>query len=189
VRDIGVSAWAFSRIAGRVTGTGPPAIFTTLGRTRGLFWGWLHFAGRLMPFGRLTRREAELVILTVAHLSECDYEWQHHVQLGRRAGVRDIDLAAIREGSIHEAWTEREQVMIDTVRLLHRDGDLDDPAWTRLHRALGDREAIELLLLAGHYGMLATVLTVLRVPPDPAQATSRPTPKVARLTASRAAPR
>ena len=43
--------WAFSRLAGRATHTGPPAIFTTLGRGRGLFWGWLHFAGRWQSLG------------------------------------------------------------------------------------------------------------------------------------------
>ena len=38
-REVGIAAWAFARAAGRVMGTEPPAIFTILGRTRGLFWG------------------------------------------------------------------------------------------------------------------------------------------------------
>ena len=52
-RELGLPIWLFSRLAGRVTRTGPPRIFTTLGRHHGLFWGWLHFAGKLMPGGRL----------------------------------------------------------------------------------------------------------------------------------------
>lgn len=63
LRQLGLSAYAMSRVAGKVTGTRPPAIFTTLGRAKGLYWGWLHFAGRLMPFGSLPRRESELAIL------------------------------------------------------------------------------------------------------------------------------
>jgi len=67
-REIGPVIWGFARIAGLTARTGPMNLFTTLGRHRGLFWGWLMFAGRLMPGGRLPRRDTELVILRVAHL-------------------------------------------------------------------------------------------------------------------------
>ena len=58
----------------------------TLGRHRPLFRGWLRFAGRLMPGGKLPRRETEMVILRVAHLRQCAYEFEHHARLARRAG-------------------------------------------------------------------------------------------------------
>ena len=50
-RDIGLPTWAFSRIAGRVSGTEPMKLFTTMGRHRSLFRAWLWFGGRLMPRG------------------------------------------------------------------------------------------------------------------------------------------
>src|SRR4051795_1746364 len=68
LRELGVPIWAFTRVAGRVTRTDPPRIFTTLGRHHGLFWGWLHFAGRLMPGGKLPRIDTKLVILRGAAL-------------------------------------------------------------------------------------------------------------------------
>ena len=83
-REVGLLVWLFSRLAGRVTGTQPPAVFLTLGRNRGLFWGWLHFAGRMMPGGKLPRRETELVILRVATLARSDYELTQHRRIGRR---------------------------------------------------------------------------------------------------------
>ena len=103
LRDLGPWRWGFSRAAGRVTGTHPPAIFTTLGRTKGLFTGWLHFAARLMPFGSLTRREAELVILTVATARECTYEQEHHRLLGRRAGLSEAEIEGILAGTVVDA--------------------------------------------------------------------------------------
>ncbi|MDQ1680340.1 MAG: hypothetical protein QOI42_1199 [Frankiaceae bacterium] len=58
-----------ARAIGLASGTaGPPALFTTLGRHRRLFRPWLRFAGRLMPGGKLPRRDGELVILRVATL-------------------------------------------------------------------------------------------------------------------------
>jgi alkylhydroperoxidase family enzyme len=159
-------AWVFSRIAGRAMGTEPPAIFTTLGRTRGLFWGWLHFAGRLMPGGRLPRRESELVILRVATLAGSDYELAHHRRLGKRAGLSAAEIDRVAEGPGADGWSERERLLMRATDELHRERDLSDETWADLGRHLDDRCRIELLLLAGHYEMLATTLHTLRLDPD-----------------------
>lgn len=167
LRDIGLPAYVMSRAAGRVTGTRPPAIFTTLARARGLYWGWLHFAGRLMPFGRLPRRESELVILRVAHRRGSRYEWAHHALLSRRAGVTDDELARLARDEVGDGWSPREAALITVADELLRERDLSDETWTLLRTHLDDREAIELLLLVGHYDMLATTLGTLRLEPDP----------------------
>jgi AhpD family alkylhydroperoxidase len=168
-RDVGLFTWGFGRIAGRVAGTGPPNLFMTLGRHRGLFRGWLWFAGRLMPGGKLPRRETELVILRVAHLRSCAYEWEHHVKLGRQAGVREVDVQRVIEGPDAEGWSARERAILDAVDELHATGDLTDVAWDTLRGHLGsDRLLIELVMLVGHYEMLATTITTLRIQPDAA---------------------
>lgn len=167
VRELGPLIWAFSRIAGRATKTAPPAIFTTLGRGRGLFWGWLHFAGKLMPGGRLPRRETELVILRVASLRGCDYEFTHHVRLGRRAGVTAEDVERVTVGSGAPGWAEHERLLMSTTEELISTKDLTDTSWTALRAAYDERTALELLLLIGHYDMLATTLMTLRLAPDP----------------------
>jgi AhpD family alkylhydroperoxidase len=157
----------FSRLAGRATRTAPPAIFTTLGRGRGLFWGWLHFAGRLMPGGRLPRRETELVILRVATIRGCAYEFEHHVRLGRRAGVTSDDVDRVREGSAAKGWVGYERLLMRVTEELLTTRDLTDASWAELRAAYDERTVIEILLLVGHYDMLATTLTALRLEPDP----------------------
>jgi AhpD family alkylhydroperoxidase len=166
LRETGPLIWGFARISGRVTGTTAPNIFTTLGRGRGLFWGWLHFAGRLMPGGRLPRKQTELVILRVARLRECQYEFDHHVRLGRRAGVSAADVARVREGPQAEGWTDLERVLLEATDELVQDKDICDQTWSAVRRELDERTALELLLLVGHYDMLATTLLTLRVQPD-----------------------
>jgi AhpD family alkylhydroperoxidase len=165
-RELGLPIWAFSRLAGRATHTEPPAIFTTLGRGRGLFWGWLHFAGKLMPGGKLPRRETELVILRVASLRGCDYELEHHVRLGRRAGVTPADVERIHAGSGADGWAGHEQLLIRVTEELLASKDLADATWSELRAAYDERTVIELLLLIGHYDMLATTLMTLRLEPD-----------------------
>jgi len=73
-------------------------VFTVLGRGRGLFWGRLHFAGRLMPLRSLPRRDTELVILRVATLRQCDYELEHHRPLARRAGLDRTEVDRVADG-------------------------------------------------------------------------------------------
>lgn len=166
VRDLGPARWAFARAAGRVTGTEPPAIFTTLGRTKGVFTGWLHFAARLMPFGSLARRESELVILAVAQARQCRYEQEHHRQLGRRAGLTAAEIEDLLGGPAVTTFSRREQILRESAEALVAHHDLTDAQWSRLRSVTSEREAIEMLLLTGHYDMLATVLTTLRVEPD-----------------------
>ena len=164
--DVGLPVWAFAQIAGRVTGTEPPKLFLTLGRHRRLFRGWLRFAGRLMPRGTLPRRDTELVILRVAHLRGCEYEYHHHVRLGRRAGIGAAELERLRGGPGAAGWSARERTLLIAVDELHARGDVSDETWAELSRHLDERGLIELVLLAGHYEMLATAIGTLRIAPD-----------------------
>jgi len=168
-REVGPFVWGFSRVAGRVMRTNPPNLFLTLGRHPRLFRGWLRFAGRLMPRGRLPRRETELVILRVSELASCEYERVHHIHLGRRAGLTDRDLERVVRGPEAAGWSRRERAILAAVDALHHARDLDDAQWSALRGHLDEREAIELLLLAGHYEMLATTINTLRIEPDRAR--------------------
>ena len=92
-------------IAGRVAGTGPLNLFTTLARHRRLFRGWLFFAGRLMPRGTLPRANTELVILRVAHNCESEYEWRHHKRIAQAKGLTGDEVARVRVGAQAPGWT------------------------------------------------------------------------------------
>ena len=58
-----------------------------LGQHRLLFLAWLPFCGYLLYVGKLSRKDAELVILRVGHLRDCEYELQQHRRLARSRGV------------------------------------------------------------------------------------------------------
>jgi AhpD family alkylhydroperoxidase len=166
-RDVGWPTWLLARAAGVVSRTQPPNLFLTLGRHRRLFRGWLRFAARLMPRGRLPRRDTELAILRVAHLRHCRYEFEQHVRIGRRAGVAGADVTRVLEGPQADGWTPREAALLTAVDELHHDRDLRDETVDRLRRHLADdRDLIELVLLVGHYEMLATTIVALGIQPD-----------------------
>jgi AhpD family alkylhydroperoxidase len=167
-RDIGPLNFALTRAIGAATGGGPPNLFTTLARHRGLFRRWLLFAGGLMPGGKLPRADTELVILRVAHNTSCEYEWRHHERIARLAGLAAEDVERARLAPSTEGWSVRQAAILRAADELHADGQLSDEVWDELRPLLSDRELIELCLLVGHYEMLAMTLNSLRVEPDPA---------------------
>jgi AhpD family alkylhydroperoxidase len=165
--DLGPVNAVIAKVAARRFGGRPPNIFTTLGRHRRLFRPWLRFAARLMPFGTLPRKDTELAILRVAANCRCEYERDHHERMGRAVGLTPEEIARTAQGPDAPGWTPRQQTILRVVDELHAERDLSDETWNALRRELPeDRHAIELLLLVGHYEMLAMTLNSLRVERD-----------------------
>ena len=145
-----------------------PNLFATLARHRGLFRRWLLFAGALMPGGKLPRADTELVILRVSHLTGCVYEADYHRPIGRKAGLtqHQIDGAAADELDPSD-WSARQLAILRATDDLHRDRRIGDAAFGALRDAgLGDRDLVELCMLAGHYEMLAGTMNSLGVQRD-----------------------
>lgn len=165
LKELGLVNYGFSALAGRVIGGRKPNIFTTLGRQRGLFRGWLYYSGKLMPGGRLPRRESELVILRIATIRECEYERRHHVRIGRKAGVTPAQIDHLADETWH-GWTDRERAFFAAADQFVDDKFIDDRTWAELSQHLSEPELIEFLLLCGQYDSLATVLLTLRVQPE-----------------------
>ena len=165
-REVGLFTWLLAHAAGIGSRTEPMKLFLTLGRHRRLFRGWLRFAGRLMPGGTLRRRESEMVILRVAHLRSCAYELEHHLRLGRRAGLSRTEIERVFEGPAASGWSPREAALLAAADEVVSARAVGDATWSELARHLGERELIELTMLAAHYDMLATVIGTLGIRPD-----------------------
>lgn len=164
--ELGPINWVVWQVLSRAAGTEDAHLFSTLGRTRGLFRGWLHFSGKLMPGGRLPRAEAELVILRVAHLRDCDYETDHHRRLGRKAGLTAVEIDRVGAGPEAEGWTPRQRALLAAVDQLVATRNIDDPAWTELSTHFDERLLIEIVLLINQYEGLASTITALRIERD-----------------------
>ena len=68
------------------------------------------------------------------------------------------------DGPDAAGWSPRERAILAAVDELLESRDLSDAAWDELRRHVDEREAIEVVLLAGHYDMLAAAIAALRVP-------------------------
>ncbi|AYJ51108.1 carboxymuconolactone decarboxylase family protein [Rhodococcus sp. P1Y] len=165
-KDLGPINWVLCRILSRVAGTPDAHLFSTLGRNKGLFRGWLFYSGRLMPGGQISKKETELVINRVAHLRECGYEQDHHSRIGRRFGVTKELLAQVKEGPDALGLTERHRTILAATDELLDTKNLSDATWAALSGEFDERQLIEFLLLVSQYDGLATTIGTLRVERD-----------------------
>lgn len=166
LRELGLTNWLLCRLLSRGAGVPDAHIFSTLARQRRLFRGWLFFAGGLMPGGSLRRAESEMAILRVAHTRGCRYELEHHKRIARRVGLDRDAVQRVLDGPTAEGWGSRERALLSAVDALLTTRDIDDATWEALLPHFRESQLVELCLLVGHYDMLATTLTALRVQSD-----------------------
>ena len=142
--------------------TGPASnIFDTLVRHPGLFRKWMPFGGKLLT-GKLPPRDRELLILRTGWNCRSDYEWGQHVLIGRSVGLNDDEIARIVQGP-GAGWEEFERVLLTAADELHERSRISDGTWAALADRYDEKQLIELVMLVGHYHMVAFTLNTLGV--------------------------
>jgi len=149
-----------TRVVGKVE---PRNIFLTLQRAPRLFWPWMLFASRLMPWGKLDALDRERIILRVAWLCRSRYEWGQHVDVGGRLGLPMAELPWIAEGPACPSWDAGRRALLTAVDEFHDARVLSEETWQTLANTYPPDVMLELLMLIGHYEMLAGVLNSVGV--------------------------
>lgn len=134
-----------------------PDVFTVFHINARLFWPWLFFASRLMPGGRLPAQERELVILRTGWNCRSRYEWGQHVDIGLRVGLTDADV--VRAAQAPQSFVEeRRRLLLAACDELVRDKVVGEATWRALTAHYNERLLIEIVILVGHYVMVAGFL-------------------------------
>lgn len=94
-----------------------------------------------------------------------DYELTQHRRIGRRSGLSAEEIARVEADGL-DGWSGSDRVLLAVADELLAAEDVADETWATLRREYDERVAIELVMLVGHYRMLATALRALRVRPD-----------------------
>jgi 4-carboxymuconolactone decarboxylase len=114
---------------------------------------FLRFGVYLLSGSTLPPRVREQVILRVAHRRSCDYEWTHHVAIGKKAGLSDADIAAIKSGSPTDEFDRAVLGAVDEL----------DEKWAALSERLDERQRMDLIFTTGGYAALAMALNTFGV--------------------------
>ncbi len=145
-------------------------IFKTLIRhpeARRAFMVWGSYI--LSAANTLPPRLREIVILRTGFLCRSGYEWTQHVQIGRRAGLDDEDIARIKAGPEAAGWSEAEAALLRATDELHRDQFVTDVTWRALRGHFDEKQCMDLVFTAGEYTQVSMFLNSFGVQLDEGQ--------------------
>jgi len=138
-------------------------LLATLVRHPKLTRAFLRFNNHLLFSSTLPPRLRELAVLRVAHLSDSEYEWRHHVRMGQEVGLTDEDIVGIQRG---ESSDELDQAILHAVDELQDKSVVSDETWAVLTEHLDERQCMDLVFTIGCYGALAMAINTFGVQPD-----------------------
>jgi 4-carboxymuconolactone decarboxylase len=121
------------------------------------------------PAFTLSPRQREILILRIARLSRCGYEWSAHVAPSQRAGLQPSEAERIKDLDIVD-WDDAEAALIRAADDLQSDQFISEAVWRDLARHFSVRQCLDVVLVAGQYLQLAMVLNTMGVQCE----TSRP---------------
>jgi AhpD family alkylhydroperoxidase len=165
-RELGPVNWAIAKLGARSIRAPRFGLFNVLGQHRLLFLAWLPISAYLLYAGKLSRKDAELVILRVGHLRNCEYELQQHRRLARTHGLGPEVQAKIFEGPDAEGLTDRQRVLITATDEFVVTRGVSPETWAVLAGHLTKQQLIEFCLLAAQYDGLAATISTLNIPLD-----------------------
>lgn len=137
----------------------------TLVQHPALAGAYLPFSAYLLAGSTLPAPLRELAILRLAHRSACSYEWIHHVEIGKQAGLSDADIAAARSGDAAEPLFG---LVLHAVDELLDAMKVSDATWGALSEHLDRRQLMDLVFTVGGYLTLAMGLNSFGVEPEDA---------------------
>ncbi|MGE2734395.1 carboxymuconolactone decarboxylase family protein [Mycolicibacterium vaccae] len=132
---------------------------------------YLPFSAYLLTGSTLPPALRELAILRLAHRTDCEYEWSHHLPMGRRAGLTDEDVAAasgadVTAASGAEPDCEQHRLVIAAVDDLIDHAMISERTWQGLAGFLERRQLMDLVFTVGGYLTLAMGLNSFGVQPE-----------------------
>jgi len=138
----------------------------TFARHPELARAFLAFNGHLLRGSTLSARQRELLVLRVAFLRDCGYEWAQHAVLAEKAGLSAEEIARVPEGADAPGWAPLERALLSAVDELIADGAVADGTWKALARGLDERQLMDAVFTVGAYGLLAMALRSFGVEPE-----------------------
>ena len=148
---------------------GSPVVnaLSTLLRHPALAGSFFHFNRHLLYDSSLSERERELVILRLARLRSCDYEWAQHVPVGRRVGISDDEIDRMRNADVGDGWAPLERQLLQAVDELVADASIADATWTALRAERGEQWLMDLVFTVGGYETIAMAFKSFGIALDP----------------------
>lgn len=132
--------------------------------------GWNGFLKAVRTELALEPRLRELAMCAVASLNGAHYEFHHHAPEFLRAGGTPAQVDALRSPlqalDRMELFDEAARAALKLTIEMTRQVAVGDDTFAAVHRALGDRGAVELVGVIATYNMVSRFLVALGIEPE-----------------------
>ena len=142
------------------------SVLGTMAHHPALAQAFFTFNGHILGASTLSERQRELLIMRVAAVRKCGYEWAQHLFMARDAGLTDEEIGRIAYGPEAPFWTESDAAMLRSVDELIHDGVISESTWQLLAGDLDEQQLLDLIFTVGLYDILARLFASLELQID-----------------------
>jgi AhpD family alkylhydroperoxidase len=114
------------------------------------------FNSHVLYSSTLTPRQRELLVLRVAAVRQCEYEWLQHAVLSQDVGITPDEVARIAAG--HEGFSPFDAALLTAADELIDDAKMSDATWAVLSETLSEQQLLDIVFTVGCYDMLAMAM-------------------------------
>lgn len=150
-------------------GRAPLNIFRTLARAPEALTGFLGWGSYVLSKKNdLPGREREIVILRTGYNCRSGYEWVQHVEIGKRAGLTDTEIAALKKGA-GANWSPADAALIRACDDLHARQFVSNETWAQLKTHFTEKQCMDVVFTCGQYTQVSMMLNSFGVQLDEGQ--------------------
>ncbi|MGF7236359.1 MAG: carboxymuconolactone decarboxylase family protein [Frankia sp.] len=142
-------------------------VIGTLARYPALAKAFLTFNGHILYGSTLSKRQRELLVLRVAALRKCDYEWAQHVVLAGDAGITADEISQIIEGPDAPGWGSPDRLLLKAADELVDQAEVSADTWKALSQDLSEDQLMDLVFTVGTYELVAMFFRSFGIEPEP----------------------
>ena len=126
---------------------------------------WHIFARFIRHESRLDPRLRELAILQVGYLERSEYEYSHHIKIGREYGVSDDDIRAIREETAGRPskLAPTAKAVLRAAREMTQGLAISERTFQELQQSLDNERLTDLVLTIAFYNAVVRILATLKI--------------------------
>jgi alkylhydroperoxidase family enzyme len=125
------------------------------------------FGSYLQRDSMLDPETRELAIMRTAYNINAGYEWSHHVEYAKSAGLSDAQIADIARGPSASGWSEKQRAVLQAADDLRREAFVSDRTWEMLGRYYDMKRCIEIVFTIGGYSMTGVAINSFGIQTEP----------------------
>jgi alkylhydroperoxidase family enzyme len=118
---------------------------------------------------KLDPRLRELAILQVGWLEKSEYEFTHHVKIGKEFGVTDEDIVGLMAET--DGKPSKLEPLVKAIlkgaREMVRELAMSEATFTEIKQHLSDEHMVDLVLTIAHYCGVVRVLATMKIDNEP----------------------